>query len=73
LLAYAQLMASAETRGGGAGRCSPPWTSAAPATVLGAALFERFALAREADFADQLLSAMRKHFGGHAEITAAAR
>src|SRR5919197_288511 len=44
----------------------------APATVLSAALFERFASRGEADFADQLLSAMRKQFGGHAEITAVA-
>ena len=36
-----------------------------------AALFERFASRGEADFADQLLSAMRKQFGGHAEIAAA--
>lgn len=45
----------------------------APATVLSAALFERFGSRGEADFADQLLSAMCKQFGGHAEITAAAR
>jgi 6-phosphogluconate dehydrogenase (decarboxylating) len=32
----------------------------------------RFASHGEADFADQLLSAMRKQFGGHAEITSAA-
>ena len=38
----------------------------APATVLGAALFERFAWRGEADFGDCLLSAMRKQFGGHA-------
>jgi 6-phosphogluconate dehydrogenase len=44
----------------------------APATVLSAALFERFASRGEADFADQLLSAMRAQFGGHAEITSAA-
>jgi 6-phosphogluconate dehydrogenase len=44
----------------------------APAAVLSAALYERFASRGEADFADQLLSAMRKQFGGHAEITAAA-
>jgi 6-phosphogluconate dehydrogenase len=44
----------------------------APATVLSAALYERFTSRGEADFADQLLSAMRKQFGGHAEITAAA-
>jgi 6-phosphogluconate dehydrogenase len=43
----------------------------APATVLSAALFARFASRGEADFADQLLSAMRKQFGGHAEIAAA--
>jgi 6-phosphogluconate dehydrogenase len=43
----------------------------APATVLSAALFDRFASRGEADFADQLLSAMRSQFGGHAEIAAA--
>jgi 6-phosphogluconate dehydrogenase len=44
----------------------------APANVLSAALFGRFASRGEADFADQLLSAMRKQFGGHAEMRAAA-
>jgi 6-phosphogluconate dehydrogenase len=44
----------------------------APATVLSAALFERFASRGDADFAHQLLSAMRMQFGGHAEIAAAA-
>ena len=44
----------------------------APATVLSAALFDRFASRGEADFADQLLSAMRSQFGGHSEIAAAA-
>jgi 6-phosphogluconate dehydrogenase len=39
----------------------------APANVLTAALFERFASRGEADFADKLLSAMRKEFGGHDE------
>ncbi|MFL5914935.1 MAG: phosphogluconate dehydrogenase (NAD(+)-dependent, decarboxylating) [Gaiellaceae bacterium] len=43
----------------------------APATVLSAALFDRFASRGEADFADQLLSAMRSQFGGHTEIAAA--
>jgi 6-phosphogluconate dehydrogenase len=43
----------------------------APANVLSAALFERFASRGEADFVDQLLSAMRSQFGGHAEIAAA--
>jgi 6-phosphogluconate dehydrogenase len=38
-----------------------------PAHVLTAALFERFSSRGEADFADRLLSAMRKQFGGHQE------
>jgi 6-phosphogluconate dehydrogenase len=38
-----------------------------PAHVLSAALFERFSSRGEADFADRVLSAMRKEFGGHAE------
>ncbi len=38
-----------------------------PAHVLTAALFERFASRGEADFADRILSAMRKEFGGHDE------
>jgi 6-phosphogluconate dehydrogenase len=40
---------------------------AVPAHVLASALFERFSSRGEADFADKLLSAMRKEFGGHAE------
>ena len=49
------------------------WTSiaaietGAPAPVLTTALFERFSSRGEADFANRLLSAMRKQFGGHAE------
>jgi 6-phosphogluconate dehydrogenase len=43
-----------------------------PAHVLTAALFERFASRGEADFADRILSAMRKEFGGHAEKGAGA-
>jgi 6-phosphogluconate dehydrogenase len=38
-----------------------------PAHVLSAALSERFASQGRAEFADQVLSAMRKEFGGHAE------
>ncbi|MGD9572080.1 MAG: phosphogluconate dehydrogenase (NAD(+)-dependent, decarboxylating) [Thermoleophilia bacterium] len=38
-----------------------------PAHVLTAALYERFASRGEADFADKVLSAMRKQFGGHDE------
>jgi 6-phosphogluconate dehydrogenase len=49
------------------------WTVAAavdegvPAPVLTAALYERFASRGEADYADRILSAMRKAFGGHVE------
>jgi 6-phosphogluconate dehydrogenase len=38
-----------------------------PANVLTTALYERFSSRGQADFADQLLSAMRKQFGGHVE------
>ena len=38
-----------------------------PVDVLSAALFARFSSRGEADFADKVLSAMRKEFGGHAE------
>jgi 6-phosphogluconate dehydrogenase len=40
---------------------------AVPATVLSAALYARFASRDEHGFADRLLSAMRKGFGGHVE------
>jgi 6-phosphogluconate dehydrogenase len=49
------------------------WTAIAaieegvPAHVLSAALYERFSSRGEADFADQILSAMRYGFGGHLE------
>jgi 6-phosphogluconate dehydrogenase len=39
----------------------------APAHVLSAALFDRFESRGEAQFANQILSAMRAEFGGHAE------
>jgi 6-phosphogluconate dehydrogenase len=38
-----------------------------PVPVLSAALYERFASRGDADFANKVLSAMRKQFGGHAE------
>jgi 6-phosphogluconate dehydrogenase len=38
-----------------------------PVHVLSAALFDRFESRDEADFANKILSAMRKQFGGHAE------
>jgi len=53
------------------------WTALAaveegvPAYVLTAALFERFSSRNEGEFANKLLSAMRKQFGGHAEKTTA--
>ncbi len=40
---------------------------AVPATTLTAALYARFRSRREVNFADQLISAMRRGFGGHAE------
>ncbi|HKB59129.1 MAG TPA: decarboxylating 6-phosphogluconate dehydrogenase [Gallionellaceae bacterium] len=49
------------------------WTAQAaveegvPAPVISAALFGRFASRGEADYADRVLSAMRKQFGGHNE------
>jgi 6-phosphogluconate dehydrogenase len=41
-----------------------------PATVIAAALHQRFASRDEGDFADRALSAMRKQFGGHVEAPA---
>ncbi len=49
------------------------WTAMAaidegvPAPVISAALFSRFESRGDADYADQVLSAMRKQFGGHDE------
>ena len=40
---------------------------AVPAPVLGAALLERFTSRGNADFANKILSAMRREFGGHVE------
>lgn len=38
-----------------------------PANVLSAALYARFRSREDASYADKLLSAMRKGFGGHVE------
>jgi 6-phosphogluconate dehydrogenase len=38
-----------------------------PTPVLSSALYQRFSSRGEADFADRLLSAMRRQFGGHEE------
>jgi 6-phosphogluconate dehydrogenase len=75
-LAAAALHGSPELDGF-AGRVSDSgegrWTAVAaieegvPAPVLSAALFARFDSRGEADFANRVLSAMRKEFGGHAE------
>ena len=46
---------------------------AVPATVLSAALYERFRSREERSFADRLLSAMRKGFGGHVEPKAGSK
>ncbi|MDZ4345904.1 MAG: decarboxylating 6-phosphogluconate dehydrogenase [Candidatus Binatia bacterium] len=49
------------------------WTIAAaideavPVPILSAALYERFSSRGESDFANRVLSAMRKQFGGHEE------
>jgi 6-phosphogluconate dehydrogenase len=43
----------------------------APAHVLTASLYDRFASRGESQYADKLLSAMRSQFGGHAEKVAA--
>ena len=54
------------------------WTSlaaidvGAPAPILTNALYERFSSRGEGDYADKLLSAMRKQFGGHDEKPASA-
>ncbi len=70
------LVADPELKGYG-GRVSDSgegrWTVAAavdegvPAPVLSAALYDRFASRGEAGFGNQLLSALRHEFGGHAE------
>jgi 6-phosphogluconate dehydrogenase len=39
-----------------------------PVPVLSTALYERFSSRGEAQFADKLLSAMRKEFGGHTDL-----
>jgi 6-phosphogluconate dehydrogenase len=73
----AAALAADPTLDGFAGRVSDSgegrWTvqaaveTGAPAHVLSAALFDRFESRGEADFADRILSAMRKEFGGHDE------
>ena len=74
----AHALASNATLEGLAGRVSDSgegrWTVKAaidegvPTPVLSAALFARFSSRGEAGYADKLLSAMRKEFGGHVEL-----
>ncbi len=75
-LTASELHADPELQGFG-GRVSDSgegrWTVMAaveegvPAHVITAALFERFSSRGEGDFANRVLSAMRRGFGGHAE------
>jgi 6-phosphogluconate dehydrogenase len=74
----AHALATNATLEGLAGRVSDSgegrWTIKAaidegvPTPVLSAALFARFSSRGEAGYADKLLSAMRKEFGGHVEL-----
>ena len=41
-----------------------------PAHVLSAALYERFSSRGEGTYANKVLSAMRRQFGGHVEVPA---
>jgi 6-phosphogluconate dehydrogenase len=76
----ATALANDATLSGFAGRVSDSgegrWTikaaidEAVPVPVLTTALYERFTSRGEADFQDQLLSAMRFEFGGHLEKVA---
>jgi 6-phosphogluconate dehydrogenase len=76
----AAALAESPTLDGFGGRVSDSgegrWTVLAainegvPVPVLSTALYERFESRGEAEYADKLLSAMRKQFGGHAELTA---
>ncbi len=53
--------------GEGRWTCMAAIESGAPAPLLTTALHERFSSRGEADFANQILSAMRYQFGGHHE------
>jgi 6-phosphogluconate dehydrogenase len=73
----AQALVKSPDLAGFAGRVSDSgegrWTSiaaidvGAPAPVLTTALYERFTSRGEADYANRVLSAMRRGFGGHEE------
>ena len=59
--------AGCPTRGEGRWTIHAAIDEGVPADVLSSALYARFTSRDGADFADQLLSAMRKEFGGHDE------
>ena len=59
--------AGCPTRGEGRWTIHAAVDEGVPADVLSAALYARFTSRGSADFADRLLSAMRKEFGGHDE------
>ncbi len=73
----ASALAASPTLDGFSGRVSDSgegrWTVlaavdvGAPAHILTSALYDRFESRGESDFADKLMSAMRKEFGGHDE------
>lgn len=53
--------------GEGRWTCMAAIETGTPAPLLTAALYERFSSRGEAEFANQILSAMRFQFGGHHE------
>jgi nucleotide-binding universal stress UspA family protein len=52
---------------GDAGKIGQQYLAVIEAAALAAGVFSRFESRGEADYADRLLSAMRKQFGGHDE------
>ena len=77
MLLTAEALAEDADLDGFSGRVSDSgegrWTALAaidegvPIPVISTALFERFASRDDADYANRVLSAMRKQFGGHDE------
>ena len=63
-----QISGYAEDSGEGRWTVEAAIDEGVPAPVLNTALFERFASRGNDHYANQLLSAMRKEFGGHAEL-----
>ena len=59
--------ATSKTRARAAGRCMAAIEESVPADVLTASLYTRFRSRQDHTFAEKVLSAMRKNFGGHVE------